>query len=122
MKALSHTVMIIGLILAALAIYLVLNAQQDFPKGCTMEAKLCPDGSAVGRTGPDCEFAPCPSGEVYCSSPRPEVCTEEYMPVCGWFGPDVQCIRYPCASTFGNGCLACSDINVAYYTPGECPS
>jgi len=27
---------------------------------CTMEAKLCPDGTAVGRTGPRCEFAPCP--------------------------------------------------------------
>ncbi len=27
---------------------------------CTMEAKVCPDGSAVGRTGPRCEFAPCP--------------------------------------------------------------
>lgn len=28
---------------------------------CTMEAKLCPDGSAVGRTGPNCEFAACPT-------------------------------------------------------------
>jgi len=27
---------------------------------CTMDAKQCPDGSYVGRTGPDCEFAPCP--------------------------------------------------------------
>jgi len=27
---------------------------------CTQEAKLCPDGSAVGRTGPNCEFAVCP--------------------------------------------------------------
>ena len=27
---------------------------------CTLEAKLCPDGSAVGRTGPKCEFAKCP--------------------------------------------------------------
>lgn len=27
---------------------------------CTMEAKICPDGSAVGRTGPKCEFAECP--------------------------------------------------------------
>lgn len=27
---------------------------------CTMEAKLCPDGSYVGRTGPNCEFAACP--------------------------------------------------------------
>lgn len=30
---------------------------------CTMDAKLCPDGSAVGRTGPKCEFAPCPGEE-----------------------------------------------------------
>ena len=30
------------------------------PVACTMEAKLCPDGSAVGRTGPNCEFAACP--------------------------------------------------------------
>jgi len=27
---------------------------------CTEEAKICPDGSAVGRIGPNCEFAPCP--------------------------------------------------------------
>lgn len=27
---------------------------------CPEDAKLCPDGSAVGRTGPNCEFAPCP--------------------------------------------------------------
>lgn len=27
---------------------------------CTMDAKICPDGSAVGRSGPNCEFAPCP--------------------------------------------------------------
>lgn len=32
---------------------------------CTLEAKLCPDGSAVGRTGPNCEFAPCPGEEAY---------------------------------------------------------
>ncbi len=31
---------------------------------CTQEAKLCPDGSAVGRTGPQCEFAPCPDVAV----------------------------------------------------------
>ena len=28
---------------------------------CTTEAKQCPDGSYVGRTGPDCAFAACPS-------------------------------------------------------------
>lgn len=28
---------------------------------CTMEAKICPDGSAVGRSGSKCEFSPCPT-------------------------------------------------------------
>ena len=27
---------------------------------CTAEVKICPDGSAVGRHGPNCEFANCP--------------------------------------------------------------
>jgi hypothetical protein len=30
------------------------------PVMCTTEAKMCPDGSYVGRTGPKCEFAECP--------------------------------------------------------------
>jgi len=29
-------------------------------KACTLDAKLCPDGTYVGRTGPNCEFATCP--------------------------------------------------------------
>jgi hypothetical protein len=52
---------------------------------CTMEAKLCPDGSAVGRTGPRCEFAPCP-GEgpgilPYDSGVRGRVTTGPQCPV-----------------------------------------
>lgn len=31
------------------------------PTACTQEAKICPDGSAVGRSGPNCEFAECSS-------------------------------------------------------------
>lgn len=31
---------------------------------CTQDAKLCPDGSYVGRTGPQCEFTPCPTSAV----------------------------------------------------------
>ena len=34
--------------------------EENCTKACTQEAKICPDGSAVGRIGPDCEFAPCP--------------------------------------------------------------
>lgn len=35
----------------------------DYIKACTEEAMICPDGSAVGRTGPNCEFTPCPGPE-----------------------------------------------------------
>lgn len=30
------------------------------PVACTMDAKVCPDGTAVGRKGPNCEFEACP--------------------------------------------------------------
>jgi hypothetical protein len=29
-------------------------------KACPMDAKVCPDGTTVGRTGANCEFAACP--------------------------------------------------------------
>lgn len=28
---------------------------------CTLDAKICPDGTAVGREGPNCDFAACPN-------------------------------------------------------------
>ncbi|MCK5095835.1 MAG: hypothetical protein KAR24_00615 [Candidatus Pacebacteria bacterium] len=31
------------------------------PVACTLDAKICPDGSSVGRIPPDCEFATCPA-------------------------------------------------------------
>lgn len=37
-----------------------LNLPANNRVACTMEAKLCPDGSYVGRTGPNCEFTACP--------------------------------------------------------------
>lgn len=44
----------------------ITNAPTIAPKGkeqvyCTDDVKLCPDGSYVGRSGPNCEFAPCPN-------------------------------------------------------------
>lgn len=38
----------------------MINYPTPNQKACTEEAKLCPDGSYVSRTGPKCEFAPCP--------------------------------------------------------------
>lgn len=40
------------------------NNQQQGLTACTEEAKICPDGSVVGRTGPNCEFAECPEVKV----------------------------------------------------------
>ena len=36
------------------------NVEAPGEYACTMDAMMCPDGSAVGRVGPSCEFAPCP--------------------------------------------------------------
>ncbi|MEY4731872.1 MAG: hypothetical protein RL681_818 [Candidatus Parcubacteria bacterium] len=54
------------LIVAAIAVlgtvgyFALTKTQSPVAQQCTMEARLCPDGSAVGRTGPNCEFAECP--------------------------------------------------------------
>lgn len=52
------------LILCAVAGAALLLRDDSQPTQCTMEAKICPDGTAVGRTGPNCEFAECPGGVV----------------------------------------------------------
>ena len=50
------------------------------------------------------------------------VCIQIYKPVCGWFDPaKIQCIKYPCAQTFSNSCVACADEKVLYWTEEECP-
>ncbi|GEM_PF-687409 len=80
------------------------------PVACTMEAKLCPDGSAVGRTGPNCEFAPCPTN---------------YPPASGCL-KDVDCPspQYVCQETqgYGTACPSTDPTCVSTHTTtaGEC--
>jgi hypothetical protein len=56
---------IIAVMVVAGASIWYFSVQRNFisPSGvaCTQEAKQCPDGSYVGRTGPNCEFAACPT-------------------------------------------------------------
>ena len=61
---------------------------------------------------------------VYCdeSSRNADFCIASYDPVCGWFKSGIQCIKYPCASTYGNSCEACRNADVDYYTQGQCPN
>jgi PBP1b-binding outer membrane lipoprotein LpoB len=47
------------LIFSLFVIVIISGCSKIHPKACTEEAKICPDGSAVGRTGPNCEFTPC---------------------------------------------------------------
>ena len=53
---------------------------------------------------------------------KADACIALYQPVCGWFDPEeIQCFKYPCATTFSNSCEACRNKNVVYWTDGECP-
>jgi hypothetical protein len=58
-------IVLLLLILAAIAgvgFYSLSSDRRTPPEfACTMDALVCPDGAAVGRTGPSCSFAPCPS-------------------------------------------------------------
>lgn len=86
---------------------------------CTAEAKVCPDGSTVGREGPECQFAPCPPIEVSvehtCTTQEREneACTLQYEPVCG-ITPEGSFLQ------FGNGCIACASNEIIGYNEGTC--
>jgi hypothetical protein len=52
------------IVLSGILLYAKNDLRNSSPEiSCTADAKLCPDGSSVGRTGPDCEFAACPASE-----------------------------------------------------------
>ena len=42
------------------------TCEPKHPPVCPQDAMQCADGSWVSRTGPNCEFAPCPTGPVVC--------------------------------------------------------
>jgi hypothetical protein len=46
----------------------------------------------------------------FCKNPRSKICPMIYMPVCG----------KPTYKTYSNGCVACSDKKVNYFTQGKC--
>jgi len=81
---------------------------------CTMEARLCPDGSAVGRMPPNCEFAPCPDPKTKVgSSPAVVSSCIDYL---GKPADEETCAGIPagartcqassdCVATCSKGCL-----------------
>lgn len=60
---------VVAVIIVAAAVYALTPNPSPEQVYCTQDAKLCPDGSSVGRVGPSCEFAPCPNGDTATESP-----------------------------------------------------
>ena len=54
---------IVGVLVATGGVWYWQNIKGK-PLACPQDAKICPDGTTVGRTGPNCEFAACPEAKA----------------------------------------------------------
>jgi hypothetical protein len=71
MKTLLYGIVL--LVIIGIAGFLYRNVQeksalQPVATACTPESKICPDGTMVRRTGPDCAFAACSTNNVTVAS------------------------------------------------------
>ncbi|MFH1423540.1 MAG: hypothetical protein ABIG29_01100 [Candidatus Nealsonbacteria bacterium] len=89
MKKIIYIVLFMIIIAAGAAVWWVgTNKAPAEQVSCTLEAKLCPDGSAVGRTGQNCEFTACPEVKTGVLTGRVTIgplCPVERIP------PDPRC-------------------------------
>jgi hypothetical protein len=51
---------------------------------------------------------------VQCTTPRPQMCTADYRPVCATLNDGNE------LATYSNGCSACGDARVISHVVGEC--
>lgn len=73
---------------------------------CPDDAKVCPDGTTVIRSGPDCEFAPCPTlceGEAVHLTPA--ACPSTDVPILPGPGCYVPCTEEGTACESGGTCM-----------------
>jgi len=56
----KKNIIILIVILLVIAFFYISQLDKKEPIVCIEETKICSDGSVVGRTGPNCEFAECP--------------------------------------------------------------
>jgi hypothetical protein len=63
MKNLFTAIVVLLVVAAGIVGYFFITngAMAPLSPACTQEAKVCPDGSTVGRSGPNCDFAECPT-------------------------------------------------------------
>lgn len=78
----SIAIILVAVALLATVAYVVgmqfFGTKSVSSKACTTEAKVCPDGSSVGREGPNCDFAACPT---VTSTPDPTANWQTYTNV-----------------------------------------
>ena len=83
-------------------------------------------GPQTTASQPEPEHKPMPTGSLYtaCEKPRPEICTQDYAPVCARRDTGIRCVKAPCPAselkTYSNGCSACGDPKVYGFYPGSC--
>lgn len=85
---------------------------------CMEEAILCPDGSYVGRSGPNCDFETCPNTSI--TTPEPVACTMEAKQCpdgsyVGRQGP--KCEFAPCPEAVEKTCPQLAPVS-----PDFCPN
>lgn len=68
--------------------------------GCISQAETIPDGLQL------------------CPDSRPQFCTREYRPVCGYGTDSAGMLQ---AQTYGNACSACADKVIKGYIKDVCP-
>lgn len=85
--------------------------------GCTGDTNLANEYTIGENSSTSQKHTP--ENLTTCPEERPEMCTQQYDPVCGYFynEDETESIK----KTFGNGCSACADSNIEGYVDGECP-
>ena len=68
----KNAFLIIAIIILVVLGGFYLFSSREQQTACTLEAKICPDGSSVSRVAPNCDFAPCPGEKegILVSSPK----------------------------------------------------
>lgn len=111
-------IIVIIFILLPAGTYLFFNSNRK--TACTTEAKICPDGSSVGRIGPKCEFAKCPVAKITASPTptcRPRPACLDATPRCMIPETSDMCPKTPALKIpeYGVQIVLSDEIKDAYY-------
>lgn len=109
-----ESALIVGVVMLFISLIIT---NEGLPAACTMEAKICPDGSEVGRDAlANCEFFPCPNMDLV------PYCTKDVLAV----EKSSDYIR-TVSSLLGGGFIAYSKDNITHcpvvsplHTSNEC--